>query len=234
MNPNLIKRGVSGLIFATIMILGTISTEWSFYLLWCAVGVLSIYEYLKLVKDNSKKVTSLSTYYMVGVAYIALPIMLILTLDQIFVFTLITIVWANDTGAYLVGSSIGKHKMAPKISPKKSWEGFFGGVIFAIAVSLIWYSLYWSKVDGSQLQEMIFGVEAVDNIVPRILWMLFGLCVAVAAVVGDLFESKLKRNLGVKDSGNMIPGHGGMLDRFDATFMAVYVAVIFSYILVLA
>lgn len=106
-------------------------------------------------------------------------------------------IWANDAFAYLVGSAIGSHKLAPKISPNKSVEGFVGGLVGSV---LVWVLL------GS------FVLEGV----PVPLAVLFGLVVGVVSVVGDLFESRLKRGAGVKDSGNIIPGHGGLLDRSDS------------------
>ena len=110
-------------------------------------------------------------------------------------------VWANDSFAYLVGSQIGKHKMAPRISPKKSWEGFFGGLIGSVVV---WcFMTMIPGVDMSMIQAVFFGL----------ICGLFG-------VLGDLAESRIKRNSGVKDSGTIMPGHGGLLDRCDSLFLA--------------
>ncbi len=117
------------------------------------------------------------------------------------------VVWANDVFAYLVGVAFGRHKMAPKISPHKSWEGFAGGIVGATAVAAV-VGRFW------------VGGEVW-------LWALFGVVVALAAVAGDLAESRLKRAAGVKDSGRLLPGHGGLLDRFDATLGAVPVAFVF-------
>lgn len=106
-------------------------------------------------------------------------------------------IWIEDSAAYLVGSSIGKHKMAPRISPNKSWEGFFGGIVGSLVVWCI----------GA-----FFHVSGIS-------WMLAIVCgfsESVVAVLGDLFESRLKRGVGVKDSGNLLPGHGGLLDRTDS------------------
>ncbi len=119
----------------------------------------------------------------------------------------IAVVWANDIFAYLVGVSIGRHKMAPRISPHKSWEGFAGGIVGATVVSAL-------------AGRFLVGGDVW-------LWTGFGLVVALAAVGGDLVESSLKRAAGVKDSGRMLPGHGGLLDRFDATLGAVPVAFLF-------
>jgi CDP-diglyceride synthetase len=119
----------------------------------------------------------------------------------------IVTVWANDVFAYLVGSAFGRHKMAPRLSPHKSWEGFAGGVIGAMIVAglvgRLWIGEVWR------------------------IWIPFGLLVSLAAVAGDLTESWFKRTAGVKDSGRLLPGHGGLLDRFDATLGAVPVAFVF-------
>ena len=113
--------------------------------------------------------------------------------------TLVTIgaVWAEDSFAYLVGSAIGSHKMAPRTSPNKSWEGFFGGLV---GVLLVWCVAAWFRVAG-----LTFPVA-----------LGCGLAEGIVAVMGDLFESRLKRGVGVKDSGNLLPGHGGLLDRTDS------------------
>ena len=110
-------------------------------------------------------------------------------------------VWLNDGMAYLVGRKIGKHKLAPRISPKKSWEGFAAGIITSM---LVWC--------------LFVPVPGVDISVP--LALLFGLICGLMSVLGDLAESRIKRNSGVKDSGNIMPGHGGLLDRTDSMFLA--------------
>ena len=119
-------------------------------------------------------------------------------------------VWANDVFAYLVGVAIGRHKMAPKISPHKSWEGFAGGIVGATVVAAV-VGKFWA---GGEIW----------------IWGLFGFMVALAAVGGDLAESRFKRAAGGKDSGRLLPGHGGLLDRFDATLGAVPVAFLFFLI----
>lgn len=148
--------------------------------------------------------------------YVALPIALLMLVggstgewEPARVLVVIFTVWINDIFAYLVGCSIGKHKMCPAISPKKSWEGLFGGLLFAVAFA------------------MAAGYMMEGNIY---LWGGLGLTVALAGVAGDLLESKIKRECGVKDSGNLIPGHGGMLDRFDALLIAAPVAYVYMMI----
>lgn len=120
-------------------------------------------------------------------------------------------VWANDVFAYLVGSMIGKHKMTPNISPNKSWEGFAGGTLFTV---LVWVALYF----------------VVDSPMSLPWHVVVGFAVAFAGVLGDLAESRLKREAGVKDSGRLLPGHGGFLDRFDSLIM---VSVVAYYLLIL-
>lgn len=123
--------------------------------------------------------------------------------------------WANDAVAYLVGSRIGSHKLAPRISPNKSWEGFWAGLVGSVAV--------W----------VVLALAGVANIgVP--LAAVVGLVVGIVGVVGDLFESRIKRGVGVKDSGNLIPGHGGLLDRSDSLLfgsIAAYILLLFGGIL---
>jgi phosphatidate cytidylyltransferase len=110
------------------------------------------------------------------------------------------LLWANDTGAYLVGITFGKHRLMERISPKKSWEGFFGGLIIAAIVA--WLLSGWLGV------------------VDRTGWIVISVMVSVAGTFGDLIESMLKRSLGVKDSGTVMPGHGGFLDRFDSVMIS--------------
>lgn len=110
------------------------------------------------------------------------------------------LLWTNDTGAYLVGMSIGKHKLWERISPKKTWEGFFGGLVLSVAMGYV-ISLFYNELH-------------------YILWMLMGFIVSCAGTMGDLVESAFKRSIDAKDSGSILPGHGGILDRFDGVFLS--------------
>ena len=117
-------------------------------------------------------------------------------------------IWLNDTCAYFVGSRFGKHKLAPRISPNKSWEGFWGGIGGCM---LIWVILAILHVRGIGL---LFAIPV-------------GILVGAMSVFGDLFESRIKRGFGVKDSGKLLPGHGGMLDRSDALLFGCMIAFLF-------
>jgi phosphatidate cytidylyltransferase len=127
--------------------------------------------------------------------------------------------WVSDTGAYCCGSLLGKHKLFPRISPGKSWEGSIGGGIFVlIAATIIWYFV------GNNEESTIFTLHSS---LP--FWLGLGLVVCVFGTWGDLVESLFKRTIGIKDSGNILPGHGGMLDRFDSSLMAFPAAVIYVF-----
>ncbi len=123
---------------------------------------------------------------MVGLVYVLLPLV---------------IAWMSDTGAYFTGVCFGKHKMAPVISPKKTWEGFFGGWVISIGLTVL-YGVICNAVMGSMFNLLLLAVTA--------------LVLAPLSVVGDLLASMVKRRTGIKDYGNIMPGHGGVMDRFDS------------------
>ncbi len=164
-------------------------------------------------------------YTMLSQMYIALPFSLLNVLaftarpdGQVAFNTLLPLsvfvfLWLNDTGAYCVGSLLGRHKLFPRISPAKSWEGSIGGAIVVLAAA---YAIGY-YIDGLMLTLW--------------QWLGLGLVVAVFGTWGDLVESLFKRTLGIKDSGNILPGHGGMLDRFDSSLLAIPAAVVYLYTL---
>ncbi len=220
---NLIIRSLSGIVLVWLVLEGTASENIWYYVLWGTIFTLCMWEFLSLVirKPLNKK----PIWAFLGAAYIGLSALIILSMADrwSYIVMLLTTVWANDVGAYLVGMSIGKHKMAPRISPKKSWEGFFGGVIVATGVGMAWWYWFFGRLSKSW---------ADDNFTLGLL--LFGCCgllIALGAVGGDLIESYFKRTVKIKDSGRIIPGHGGMLDRFDALLLATPIFYVALYVI---
>lgn len=126
--------------------------------------------------------------------------------------------WVSDSGAYLIGSQFGRHRLFPSISPKKSWEGSIGGGLLAMIASQLIAT--WNHDMSSE-----------SEFLNRLLWLGLALTVVVFGTWGDLVESRLKRKLGVKDSGNILPGHGGWLDRLDSALLAIPAAVIYLYLI---
>ena len=155
---------------------------------------------------------------MLGIIYIAVPFALLLLsgfseyglkhYDARLILGFFILLWSSDTGAYLFGMAFGKHPFFPRISPKKSWEGFIGGILFTLAVSWV-------------VSRYIESVTTTD-------WMIMALIICVFGAWGDLTESMLKRSLNVKDSGTILPGHGGILDRFDSVLFAA--PIVFLYL----
>ena len=168
-------------------------------------------------------------YTMMSQLYIALPFSMLNVLafravgdgicyTYLMPLSVFVFLWINDTGAYLCGSLLGKHKLFPRISPGKSWEGSVGGGILVMAIAvLVWHLTEQYGVNDLQL-------SAVE-------WAGLGLTVVVFGTWGDLVESLFKRTLGIKDSGHILPGHGGMLDRFDSSLLAIPAAVVYLYTL---
>lgn len=174
----------------------------------------------ELWRKSATPIANIATTFM-GIIYVALPMAMLLFIPQMLVgkwsawamMAFVSIIWVNDICAYLVGVSIGKHRLCERISPKKSWEGFFGGLVGAIGFA------------------MLFGHLLGGNLV---VWGGLGLVVALAGVAGDLVESLIKREVDVKDSGSMMPGHGGFLDRFDALFIATPFALFYLIVMSLS
>lgn len=172
-----------------------------------AIAVITLFRFTKeLYFDNGKLIFT--------VIYTALPFSFALGLPSfssdgnftLEIFFLFVLIWSSDSFAYFTGKFLGKHKMAPKISPKKTWEGFAGGVFFTIILGYF-IEMYYPDLRGN--------------------YMIVGLLVSVFGPLGDLVESQLKRTFGVKDSGNIIPGHGGILDRLDSFIICVPVVYLY-------
>ena len=209
-NPYLHGLGGAAMFLSAFLFISGITGRsiFSLYLLYI-VGAF-IYE---LYANQKNPIVRLACIFL-GQVYIALPFSLLALLaypdpaasppvyQWVWIIALFVFIWANDTGAYLIGVQFGKHRLWERISPKKSWEGFFGGLAFTIAAAFIFAHFH-----------------------PQIAWYHWvALSVGVVAfgTYGDLFESLIKRTVEVKDSGNSLPGHGGFLDRFDSLLFAVY------------
>lgn len=175
-------------------------------------------------------------YTMLGQMYIALPLSMLSVLAvqhegdgafyvPIYPLSVFVFIWCSDTGAYCCGRMFGKHKLFERISPHKTWEGSIGGGILAVIVSIVLFLLIHQPFMGK--------MEAAGTALEIVEWIGLALVVVVFGTWGDLVESLLKRQLGVKDSGNILPGHGGILDRFDSSLMAIPAAVIYLYIIML-
>lgn len=157
-------------------------------------------------------------YSILGILYAGLPFLFFVALGFIkggfnpyIPLGFLIVLWSNDTGAYLAGRSFGKHKLFERISPNKTWEGFIGGLLLAMVVAL-------------NLQQYFGSLEKWE-------WVVMAMIIGIFGTLGDLVESMLKRSLGVKDSGNILPGHGGLLDRFDGLLMAA--PLVFLYLLMI-
>ena len=213
MNETL-KRALSGLVYVLIMWFGTSFSELSFQILFLVLGIVSIYEMWKLRKGKSK---------VYAFAYVLLPFFLIhffgkiesLNYNSVFdpslILLMFILTWTFDTFAYLFGVRFGKTKIMPSVSPKKSWEGFAGGFVFTVIASFI-TTHYFLEVDNS-------------------IALVMSLFLPLTATLGDFTESYYKRQAGVKDSGNFIPEHGGMLDRMDAFMITIPVLYIYLNII---
>ena len=184
-------------------------------LLFAYVAILMLTMILHLFREKVNAVQSWGNLC-AGQLMIALPFALmsgIALYDKWLLFALFILIWVNDSGAYIVGSLMakrksGNHKMFPRVSPAKSWEGLIGGFIFDLIAGYIFYLVGWTSTIG------LTAYPLLDS-------LLFALAVGIFGTLGDLMESLMKRTIGVKDSGTFMPGHGGVLDRFDSLLLAV-------------
>ena len=199
------KRLIFGLIFISILWFATLYSVASCSILFSIIGLICIYEMYQLRREKTK---------LIPLIYIITPFNLIQILiwkylsiniyDNIawmpeVILYLFALTWTFDTFAYIFGVKFGKHKILPSISPKKSWEGFIGGLIFTTILAIF-----------------IFG-ENINKI------LMYSVLIPISATLGDFIESYYKRKAMAKDSGNLIPGHGGMLDRMDSLLISISV-----------
>jgi phosphatidate cytidylyltransferase len=221
-------RTLTAIIFAAVMLVGLLWNGWSFIILFTIIHFGCWYEFVKLIRKIRPK--DYGYYVSLGVLYITFPVLMMLDMSLpffdseynsnfpqiikyyswIFPCVIIFSIWINDTMAYIVGSFIGKTPFS-NISPKKTWEGTIGGAVLCVAVISIagWLILREVKV-----------------------FAIISLLCAVFGTLGDLLESKLKRMAGVKDSGSLMPGHGGFLDRFDSLLIAVPFVWLYVYLFI--
>lgn len=266
----LVKRSLTGIVFAAIMLAGILIHQYIFATVFAIFLMFTLFEFYKISEnigyepsvkiglicslllfvifflaashvipkeyiylsiliplftllpdlfDKQKNGFKNSMITIAGIIYIALPYSLLSFLiypgndsgSQFYPWVLMGIffiIWIYDSMAYVFGSMLGKHKICVRISPKKSWEGLIGGTVFAVITGIV-NSLFFDELS-------------------LINWVVVALLIVVFGTSGDFFESKLKREAGVKDSGNILPGHGGMLDRFDTMLFAA--PVIFVWI----
>ena len=201
--------GGSVLFVATFLFASGITNYTIFLLYLLYIIIVFVAELYRKKEDPLKNLA----FSFLGQLYIALPYSILNFLGFIklgsgdiyyplLILSLFVFIWINDSGAYLTGMAFGKHKMFPRISPKKSWEGFAGGVFLTIGAA--WIFAYFEPV------------------IPVYHWMAMALVIIGLGTWGDLIESLMKRTLGVKDSGKVLPGHGGFLDRFDSLLFAIY------------
>jgi len=269
----LIKRSITGIVFAAVMLAGIIIHQYVFAIVFTIFLLLTLLEFYKISEnigyEPSTKIGLISGFLLfiifffaanrvipqkfiflsiliplvtllpdlfdkrkngfknsmitiAGIIYIALPFSLLSFIlfpsnnaePEFYPWILIgifVIIWIYDSMAYVFGSWLGKHKICQRISPKKSWEGLIGGAVFAVITSVV--------------ISMIFDELSLIN------WIVIALLIVSFGTSGDFFESKLKREAGVKDSGSILPGHGGMLDRLDTVLFAVPVIFVWIYLL---
>jgi phosphatidate cytidylyltransferase len=212
MIPGLLA-GVSAYIISTLIALGAVPKN-SFLIL---IPMMILIMIIELYRKQDKPFDSLAHTFF-SILYTAIPFSMfpfsafsktglnsILPHSNVIfspgiVIGFFILIWANDTGAYLTGMSFGKHKLMERISPKKTWEGFCGGMIIAAIVAAF--------------------LSGWLGVVDKLHWIIISLIISLAGTYGDLIESMLKRSTGVKDSGTIMPGHGGFLDRFDSTILS--------------
>ena len=245
---NLIIRAITGILFIGIIIGAILYSKYTLLALLLVITTLTLTEFYRLIEgSNSPKITlfvnilggnylTLSLYlyasdilpaFSKGIVFIPYLIYFLCCfiiqlymkdkdpitrwshsfMGQVYIALPI---WINDTGAFLVGSAIGKKRLFERISPKKSWEGFWGGIAFNLVLAYI--------------------LSTQFNVLSQLEWYGLAITVSIFATLGDLCESLLKRTLQIKDSGSILPGHGGMLDRFDSVLLAAPAAVIYLFL----
>lgn len=214
-------RTLTAIFFAAAMLVGLLWNQWSFIILFIIIHFGCWYEFIKLLKRIDPDHYRLKG--LLGLFYITLPVVLMIiirtenlrgvsdNLLKVIPCGIVFSIWINDTMAYIVGSFIGKTPLS-KVSPKKTREGTFGGIILCVVVITLigYFTKYYSPID----------------------WIVISLFCAIFGTLGDLLESKLKRMANVKDSGTLMPGHGGFLDRFDSMLVAIPFVFVYYFLFI--
>lgn len=182
----------------------TINSQFLFYLCGMALLVLTIHQYKKFTFESAAVLMFASLY--VGFGFRFMILIRDMGIDTL--MYLCIVIWATDVGAYLVGRFFGKHKLAPEVSPNKTIEGAIGGIVIAMLIGVSYVRIFTPDLGNT-----------------RHVWLL-SILLSIVGQCGDLVESALKRHFGVKDSGNFMPGHGGVLDRFDSLIFASFMFMI--------
>ena len=210
--PSKLLGLLSALVLSVLVILHCIGIipfkyVWLFIPTFVMIFVAALYQKGKIPFNDI-------SYTIIGIIYATIPFLFFValgfikgTFNHYIPLGFLIILWSNDTGAYLSGRSFGKHKLFERISPNKTWEGFIGGVLFAMLIAL--------------------NLEQYFGALQKWEWVTMAAIIGVFGTLGDLVESMLKRSLGVKDSGNILPGHGGLLDRFDGLLIAAPLVFLF-------
>lgn len=184
------------------------SGQMPFKLYYLIVPILTATFFIKLFKPNDDKPFQNLGFTFLGIIYVAVPFALVneLVIDgehfkPMIMLGILIILWVNDSGAYFSGTLFGKRKLFERISPKKTWEGFIGGAICSLLASLI-FSRFYPEIELWK-------------------WLVIATIIFSTGTLGDLVESLFKRSIDIKDSGSIIPGHGGFLDRFDGLLLSL-------------
>lgn len=204
----LLKRTLTGVVIVAAVVGAALAGEAFVLALLVLVWVSCCLEVVRLSSSVQGKIWGF-LYVTAGISCVGLLYRCIGIYGFLGFFVLI---WSSDIFAYVTGSLLGKHKLCPKISPSKTWEGAVGGFLFAMALAYVW---------------KIWFLPCVGNM----KWLVFSVSAVIAGMAGDLLESTVKRKAGVKDSGAFLPGHGGMLDRFDSVLLAAPVSLFVWFIL---
>ena len=222
----LAKRTLTGMLIVAATVGAALAGKAWFAVLVCLIGTGCCLETVRLLSirpepsfdkpDISGRRVRSWIWSFGGLLYVMLGLaclyLLYVCMGRYGLLGFFVLIWCSDIFAYVTGSLLGRHKLCPKISPSKTWEGAIGGFLFAVGLAYVWK--IWILPDTGSLS-----------------WLVFSVFTVVAGMAGDLLESAVKRKAGVKDSGCFLPGHGGVLDRFDSVLLASPVALVVWFLL---